>query len=131
MHTYPFDIRTTNAEHRHQAHIFSARSVEKRNAYIYINTSNMFTHRYAERRSATTDAPDDGKRHVAEGTNGGNQKRKFIYGNYDTYYTYRNPGAGDDPRIKVRMSCCMHVCMYACRYSRCPVGLCFPGDKKL
>ena len=30
-----------------------------------------------------------------------NRKKKFLHGNYDTYYSYRNPGAQDDPRIRV------------------------------
>jgi len=31
----------------------------------------------------------------------GQPKRKFLDGNYDTYYNYRNPGAADDPRLEV------------------------------
>ena len=31
----------------------------------------------------------------------GKPKRKFLDGNYDTYYNYRNPGAADDPRLEV------------------------------
>ena len=31
----------------------------------------------------------------------GKPKRKFLDGNYDTYYNYRNPGASDDPRLEV------------------------------
>lgn len=30
-----------------------------------------------------------------------NKDRKFMYGNYDTYYNYRNPGEAEDPRLKV------------------------------
>lgn len=29
------------------------------------------------------------------------QKKKFQYGNYNKYYGYRNPGASEDPRIRV------------------------------
>lgn len=29
------------------------------------------------------------------------QKKKFQYGNYNQYYGYRNPGASEDPRIRV------------------------------
>ncbi|KAJ7996664.1 hypothetical protein DPEC_G00239380 [Dallia pectoralis] len=27
-------------------------------------------------------------------------KKKFLYGNYNKYYGYRNPGCGDDPRLR-------------------------------
>lgn len=29
------------------------------------------------------------------------QKKKFQYGNYNKYYGYRNPGASEDPRVRV------------------------------
>ena len=32
------------------------------------------------------------------------RKKIFLYGKYDTYYGYRNPGAQDDPRIQVCLS---------------------------
>lgn len=31
----------------------------------------------------------------------GQQKKKFQYGNYNKYYGYRNPGASEDPRVRV------------------------------
>jgi hypothetical protein len=30
-----------------------------------------------------------------------NKDRKFVYGNYDTYYNYRNPGDAQEPRLAV------------------------------
>jgi hypothetical protein len=48
--------------------------------------------------------PSDGGKGGAGVVEGAGRKKIFLYGNYDTYYGYRNPGAQDDPRIQVCLS---------------------------
>jgi len=72
--------------------------------------------RYGDHHRQLRGAKDDSRRQSGEaagaagagargggggGRGGDNRKKKFLHGNYDTYYSYRNPGAQDDPRIKV------------------------------
>ncbi|XP_030648764.1 7SK snRNA methylphosphate capping enzyme [Chanos chanos] len=45
--------------------------------------------------------PQTGANSVPVGGRGRRQKKTFQYGNYNKYYGYRNPGACEDPRVRV------------------------------
>lgn len=42
-----------------------------------------------------------GRQHQQPHNHGKEQQKKFQYGNYNKYYGYRNPGASEDPRVRV------------------------------